>query len=219
MNYIDHLKKAFTNAQANASACNQDILALEGMSGSRTRHFYNNLLNMHDARYFEIGTWKGSSVCSAMFKNQASVVCVDNWTEFNGPKKEFIQNFNKFKGINDARFIEADCFTIDVSKLPKFNIYLYDGDHAEVSQHKALTHFIDAMDDTFIYVCDDWNWKQVRDGTQSAIAELKLTVLHEIDHRTTDNDTHPLWGSPEQKIWHNGIYACVLQKPKTCDLD
>lgn len=32
---------------------------MDGMSGIKTRHFYNNLLNYYDARYLEIGTWKG----------------------------------------------------------------------------------------------------------------------------------------------------------------
>ena len=75
------------------------------MSGLKTRHFYNNLLNFDDARYLEIGSWKGSSVCSAMYNNNAMIICVDNWSEFGGPKDEFLVNFNKFIGNNNARFI------------------------------------------------------------------------------------------------------------------
>jgi 4-hydroxyphenylpyruvate dioxygenase-like putative hemolysin len=209
---IDHLKMCFENAQLDKSKCSVEILKLDGMSGRRTRHFYNNLLTLPDARYLEIGTWKGSSVCSAMFENNANVVCVDNWTEFSGPKNEFLINFNKFKGINTAKFIEQDCFSIDVNTLPKFNIYLYDGDHKEESHYKALTHYIHCMDDSFIYVVDDWNWKSVRDGTQKAIKDLNLKILYEIDHRTTNNDTHPVFRSAQQVLWHNGIYAAVLLK-------
>ena len=29
---------------------------MDGMTGKKTRHFYNNLLNTEDARYLEIGT-------------------------------------------------------------------------------------------------------------------------------------------------------------------
>jgi hypothetical protein len=209
---IEHLKTCFENAQLDKSKCSSEILRIDGMSGRRTRHFYNNLLTLPDARYLEIGTWKGSSVCSAMFENSADVVCVDNWTEFSGPKNEFLTNFNKFKGNNTAKFIEQDCFSIDVTTLPRFNIYLYDGDHKEESHYKALTHYIDCMDDTFIYVVDDWNWKSVRDGTQRAIADLNLKILYEIDHRTTNNDTHPVFRSAQQVLWHNGIYAAVLLK-------
>jgi len=212
MDYANHIQQSFNLAQQNSSKCSSEILSMEGMSGSRTRHFYNNILNMKDARYLEIGTWKGSSVCSAMYGNNASVVCIDNWAEFNGPKNEFLQNFEKFKGQNNASFIEQDCFTVDVSKLPKFNIYLYDGDHKEICHYKALTHYIDCMDDTFIFIVDDWNWKCVRDGTLNAIRDLNLKMNFKLEYKTTFNDTHPLHGSPHQLLWHNGIAVFVLEK-------
>lgn len=212
MNYIEHIQKSFDLAQKDISKCSSEILSMEGMSGTRTRHFYNNILNIPDARYLEIGTWKGSSVCSAMYRNNASVICIDNWAEFNGPKKEFLQNFEKFKGQNNASFIEEDCFTVDVSKLPKFNIYLYDGDHKEICHYKALTHYINCMDEKFIYIVDDWNWKCVRDGTLNAIKDLGLKVDFKFEWKTTFNDTHPMHGSPAQLLWHNGIGVFVLEK-------
>ena len=39
-----------------------------------------------------------------------------------------------------------------------------------------------------------------------------MKVLYYKEIRTTNDDTHPAWGSPEQKIWHNGIYVAILQK-------
>jgi hypothetical protein len=182
------------------------------MSGTKTRHFYNNLLEISDARYLEIGTWKGSSVCSAMCGNKAKVICIDNWSEFGGPKNEFLINFEKFKGENDATFIENDCFKVDVSTLPKFNIYMYDGNHSCECHYNALLHYYSCLDDVFIFIVDDWNWKFVRDGTINSIQKLNLKVLYEKEIKTTRNDTHPTWGSPEQKEWHNGIYVSILQK-------
>lgn len=210
--YISHIKTAINNSQNNISKINQEILNLEGMSGSRTRHLYNNLCSIEDCRYLEIGIWKGSTVCSAMFGNNGNITCIDNWSQFSGPKNDFLNNFNKFKGSNKANFIEADCFNIDISKLPKYNIYLYDGDHSELSHYRALSYYYKCMDDIFIYICDDYNWKQVRDGTQYAIKDLGLKVLFEQEIRTTNDNTHPPHGSPLQKLWHNGVYVCVLQK-------
>jgi hypothetical protein len=211
--YISHIDQSFADAQKNKSKITQEILNLEGMSGSRTRHLYNNLCSMSDCRYLEIGTWKGSTVCSAMFKNKANVTCIDNWAQFNGPKNEFLLNFNKFKGENIANFIESDCFKVNINKLPKYNIYLYDGDHSELSHYRALSYFQTCLDDIFIYICDDYNWKQVRDGTQHAINDLNLKILHQQELRTTNNNTHPPLGSDLQKLWHNGIYVAILQKP------
>lgn len=207
-----HVEIAFEKADKYTSKITDGILNMDGMSGKKTRHFYNNLLNKDDARYLEIGTWKGSSVCSAMCGNKANVVCIDNWSEFGGPKSEFLNNFNEYKGENNARFIEQDCYTVDISQLSKFNIYMYDGNHTKDSHYKALVHYYDCLDDIFIFIVDDWNWKDVRDGTYTSFKQLHLSVLYEREIKTTNDDTHPPTGSEKQQEWHNGIYVAILQK-------
>jgi hypothetical protein len=82
INNIEKIKVFFENAENGISKINEDIKQIDGMSGIKTRHFYNNLLSLDDSRYLEIGTWKGSSVCSAMFGNTQKVLCIDNWSEF-----------------------------------------------------------------------------------------------------------------------------------------
>jgi hypothetical protein len=204
-------------AKAQRSKLTPKILGMEGMSGAMTRHFYNNLLSMPDARYLEVGTWKGSSVCSAMCGNKAGVVCVDNWALFNGPKDEFLHNFHRARGTNHASFVEGDCFApATVSRIralqPSFNIYLYDGCHKKESHFKALTSLIDLMDQTFIFVVDDWNWSYVRQGTYLAIKALRLRILHKHEILLTRNDQHT--DLPTAKAtWWNGIVAFVLAKP------
>lgn len=204
--YKTLIDTAFENADNNMSKITDDIIVMDGMSGTKTRHFYNNLLNFHDARYLEIGTWKGSSVCSAMCGNKATIVCIDNWSQFGGPKGEFLLNFNKHKGENEASFVENDCYKIDVTKLPKFNIFMYDGEHSSESHYKALLHYYNCLDDIFIFIVDDWNWKDVREGTINSIQKLNLKILYEKEIRLTfDNSTTT--GS-----WWNGIYVTILQK-------
>ena len=177
-----------------------------------TRHFYNNLLSLEGARYLEIGTWKGSTVCAAMCGNRAKVVAIDNWSEFGGPKFEFLYNFERFRGANDASFIESDCFSVDVSTLPMFNIFMYDGEHSLDSQCNALLHYYACLDDVFIFIVDDWNWQSVRDGTKKAIAMLNLTVLYEKEIRLTMDESHTLCPLARD-TWWNGIYISILQKP------
>jgi hypothetical protein len=209
--YKTHIDNCFDLAENNNSKINDEIINMEGMTGTKTRHFYNNLLNIDDSRYLEIGTWKGSSVCSAMYGNISKVLCIDNWSEFGGPKNEFIHNFTKFKGLNQATFIESDCYKVDVSKLPKFNIYMYDGNHSKESHYKALLHYYSCLDDIFIFIVDDWNWKDVRDGTYESIKKLNLKVLYEREIRLTNDDST----TPEpflSKTWWNGIYVAILQK-------
>ena len=142
-----------------------------------------------------------------------TVLAIDNWSEFAGPRDEFLVNFEKYKGSNNASFLEADCFSTEISSLPKFNMYLYDGDHKQESHRKALTHYINALDPIFIYVVDDWNWNCVRSGTFDAYRELNLKPLFEKEIRLTWDDTH----TPQplaMETWHNGIYVAILQKPE-----
>ena len=209
--YRELIQTAFKNAENHTSKITNDIIRMDGMSGTMTRHFYNNMLNTEDARYLEIGTWKGSSVCSAMCGNKAKVVCIDNWSEFGGPKIEFLENFNKFKGDNDATFIEDDCYNINVSLLPKFNIYMYDGNHTDESHYKSLLHYYDCLDDVFIFMVDDWNLTDVRNGTTQAIQRLNLKVLYERDIRLTWDNTHTPYPLA-MSSWWNGIYVAILQK-------
>ena len=209
--YKTVVETAFQNAENNISKITNDIINMEGMSGIKTRHFYNNLLNTENARYLEIGTWKGSSVCSAMCGNKATVVCIDNWSQFGGPKDEFLVNFEKFKGENDATFIENDCYKVDVSLLPKFNIYMYDGDHTNESHYNALLHYYNCLDDVFIFIVDDWNWEKVRNGTTKSIQKLNLKILYEKEIRLTWDDSHTPQPQASQ-TWHNGIYVAILQK-------
>lgn len=209
--YKNLIDTAYINAENNISKITPEIISMEGMSGTKTRHFYNNLLNSENIRYLEIGTWKGSSVCSAMCGNKNDIVCIDNWSEFGGPKNEFIENFTKFKGENNAIFIEKDCFSIDTRCLPKFNIYMYDGNHTSDSHYKALLHYYECLDDMFIYIVDDWNWYDVRNGTKEAIQKLNLTILYEKEIiLTSDGSTTP---EPLlSQTWWNGIYIVILQK-------
>lgn len=202
--YIDHVEKAGVDAEKCRSKCSTDIMDLDGMSGVFTRHFYNNVVSMENTRYLEIGTWKGSSTCSAMFGNEADVVCVDNWSEFGDVKKDFLENVEKFKGANKLTIVEKDAFTTTASDFPhKFNIYLYDGHHSIESHEKSLTHLIDAMDDVFIFMVDDWGWGDSQTGTHQALAKLGLVVEYEKSY------AEPGGGSG----WWNGCGVYVLRKP------
>lgn len=205
---INKLELFLENAENGISKIDNYLKEMEGMSGLKTRHFYNNLLTMPNAKYLEIGTWKGSSICSAMCENSATVVCIDNWSEFGGPKSEFLNNFEKYKGTNNATYIEADCFNIDISTIGKFNIYMYDGNHSYESHYKSLGYFIDAMEDEFVLIVDDWNWSRVRNATNASISDLNLNVLWKKEIRLSNNEETTY----DKQGWWNGICIFLLKK-------
>ncbi len=220
--YTLHLQNSIEKAESGISKLINELYTIEGMTGKITKRFYNNLLELENTRYLEIGCYKGSSTCSAMYRNKANIVCIDSWHDFllnehhnrvssTGPINDFLSNINKYKGENNITFYNEDCFKIDISKLGKFNVYLYDGDHSYESQYNALKYYIDSMDDIFVYIVDDWNDEPVRSGTFDAIRDLKLENVWNHTVRLTFNNTHT---PPDiaHETWWNGCYMCILKK-------
>jgi len=90
---------------------------------------------------------------------------------------------------------------------------MYDGEHSKNSHYKALLHYYECLDDTFIFIVDDWNWQRVRDGTFDSFTQLNLSILYQKEIRLTQDDSHtPLPLAKES--WHNGIYVAILKKNK-----
>uniref|UniRef100_A0A6C0H5J0 Methyltransferase n=1 Tax=viral metagenome TaxID=1070528 RepID=A0A6C0H5J0_9ZZZZ len=208
---INHIILSFTNAQKHISKLNEEILSMDGMSGVLTRHFYNNLLDKSNVNYLEIGPWKGSTLCSAMFGNNANIIAIDNFSEFENTKNELLENIEKYKGDNTVLFIEQDCFTVDISSFPKINIFLYDGSYNQSDVYNSLFYFYNALDDIFIYIVDDWNWEQVRNGTNDAIKNLDLEIIFDKSIRLTWDNSHTS-NLLAKKSWWNGIYFAILKK-------
>ena len=61
------------------------------------------------------------------------------------------------------------------------------------------------------YIVDDWNCKEVRDGTERAIKEFKFNVMYQHNIRLTWDDTHTPFNIAETSWW-NGIFVAILQK-------
>lgn len=212
--YTSAVQLSYENALSYQSSISDWVLKINGMSGKKYRHFINNLIrNIKDARYLEIGCWKGSTACSALSNNKVKCYLIDNWSEFGGPKEDFISNLDrcKFECVNiDSHFQEIDFRKVDYSQIGKYNVYLFDGPHTEQDQYDALQVASPALDDEFIFICDDWNWPDVRSGTKRSIKDLNLEILYSIEIRTTDDDS--CLSGFENSDWHNGYFISVLKK-------
>lgn len=211
--FIKRIDDSFRYANNKESKINQDILDIEGMSGIKSRHFFNNICSYDGTRYLEIGSFHGSTFSSALYKNKINAVSIDNWSEFGDqkPKEHFLNNLEKYKGSSDVEFIEKDCWEVDVKNLPKFNIYFYDGHHSEESQLKALTHYTECLDEQFILIVDDWNWKNVRDGTLKGLDKKNMKIIYKYELYTDHNNQHSTLAF-KHSLWHNGLVAFVIQK-------
>jgi precorrin-6B methylase 2 len=208
------LKTALEYAIKDDPKLSNDILTMHGMSGHRYRRLINKLVELTpDARYLEIGSWKGSTACSAMYGNTCKVLCIENWDIFfEAPKAEFFQNVVKFKNDNVSfQQLESEYAKVDYSQIGKFNIYLFDGPHAEHDQYAGITITQEALDDEYILIVDDWNWPEVRNGTLNALKEIDNKIISSIVVRSTQNDKHPQPAN-EQSEWHNGYFIALIEK-------
>jgi hypothetical protein len=195
----------------NISKLNDDILLIEGMSGKKTRHLYNNLCNLDNGNYLEIGVYKGSSFISSIYNNNINALAIDNWSQFNSSKNIFINNVKNYCPNNNFNFIEKNCFDIDKCDINKYldgvDVYLYDGDHTYEAHKRSITHFFPFLSKYSIIIIDDWRtdngWDKVQNGTYAGLNEVNLKVHKFIEHITFQEETGPT------EYWNGfGLFVC-----------
>ena len=196
-----NIKQAFDDTEELKSKIPpEDINKLTGLCSPKVWHLLNNLCAETDS-YLEVGTYMGSSLMAALYENShVSAVAVDNFCMKPHTRGHFFANTKHLK----FDFIEEDAFKIPPSVIPPTELYFYDGEHSYDSQYKGLAHFLPAMKTEFVYVCDDWNNKPVREGTFAAIKDTGLEILefHERQDTTMKN----------KEQWWCGIAVLKLKK-------
>jgi hypothetical protein len=207
------IKHSFDQALYNESPLPTEIRDIDGMSGQKYRAFINRLVrSCPNPRYLEVGSWTGSTAIAALSGNGASALCIDNWSQFGGPKDQFFQNIETILSEKiQFKFMECDFRSVDYESIGKFNIYLFDGPHEEADQYDGIVIAQPALTETFFLVVDDWNWREVRVGTLSALAASRCQLECSIELRTTLDGSHPSH-SGKQSDWHNGYFIAVVRK-------
>lgn len=189
------------------------IRYMEGMSGKKYRYFINNLLaTIPNPRYLEIGSHAGSTACAAIYGNKLKATCIDNWSEFGGPKNSFMQNIEKVKSSDvDFTFIESDFRSVDYNSIGKHNVYLFDGPHFQQDQYDGISLVQEALDDLYVLIVDDYNWSIIRQGTESALEYVGHKILAKMEILTYVGDGHPVI-SHQYSDWHDGYLIALVSK-------
>ncbi len=194
-----------------------EIRSMDGLSGRKFRVLLNNLIRTFEyPKYLEIGSWLGSTACSACYKNDLEMTCIDNWSQnFSNnldPKKTFKKNIKNYITKNSKfRVIEKDFRQFNFNLLEKINIYFYDGSHNYEDHFDSVKLILPSLANKFIFIVDDWNWRQVREGTLDAIKKQKLRVVSGLEIKTTDDDSSSLV-TGSNSDWHQGVAFFVIEK-------
>jgi len=208
---ISQVETAITLAEQGQTQLTEKELTLEGMSSRKNRIFLNELVKNPNTRYLEIGTWRGSTLVSALYRNSPQLaVAIDNFSQFDADQSQLLTNC-KNSGLEegkDFQFINQDCFNLtpeQKAQIKDITVYFYDGDHRPIDQEMALTYYLDHMADYFIFIVDDWDYSEVKQGTRSALYKMPVSVHKE---------WQLLGGWPHNtaNTWWNGLYVGVLSK-------
>jgi hypothetical protein len=207
------LKSAFDRALKGESQLSQLVLGMPGMSGRCYRMFVNNLVRViSEPRYLEVGSWAGSTACAAMEGNALTMLCIDDWSQFGGPKEAFLSHIDMFR--NDSvhfSYLAVDFRSVNVAEIGRFNIYLFDGPHEEQDQYNGLSLLEVALEDDVFFIVDDWNWPAVRRGTMNAIRDTSFEIEYAIELRTASDNGRPAQLNAASD-WHNGYFFSKLRR-------
>ncbi len=204
MDWICHVTESVFAAYRGISKLPPGILAVPGYSSPQVRHLLNNLCDLPESRYLEVGTWQGATALSASYLNSGSFKAIDNFSEFGGQRDACLRHREQWSGRCRFELIDADCWAHDVGTLGPVNTSFNDGAHGEDDQYRAFTKFGGILTDPFIAIVDDWNWGHVRKGTHRAFTELSFHTL------ATWNLYSP--GNCTNDGWWNGLFLAVVSR-------
>lgn len=151
--------------------------------------------HMPDSEVFvNVGVWRGFTFLSGLIGNERKrCVGIDNFSEFGGPKEEFLERFNRYKGANHS-FHAMDYVTYfaKVHQGP-IGYYLYDGHHGYDSQLQGLQVAEPFFSRNCIVMVDDTNWDEPRRATMDFIAQSPHRYKILLDATTSCNRHPTLW--------------------------
>jgi hypothetical protein len=210
---IEHVNQSISAALRHQSWIHAEALDVKGFTSGVMIRLFANLVHLpiENPAYLEVGLYCGKSFCACMNNSPTlNLYGVEDFSQdFGDPsvRPQLEANIEKFKG--DARsvtVINSDAFKVDLKDIKhKIQVYCFDGEHSYESQKKAIPYYLDAMDDTWVFICDDFDWSGPSRGTKDALAELKDKVKIEREWILTD-------GVPDSPTWHNGLGIFVLSK-------
>ena len=206
---IEEVSKAIELANLRQSKLTEEILSLDGNENSprKVRCLLNNLVTSND-KYLEVGSWRGASCISAIYKNNVRHYnCIDSFCQTGEGNRQILEN--NFRTIIGAEpnLIEQDSFAVDLEKMEKdFTVYFYDGFHSFDAQKQALTYYYPVLADEFLLIVDDWDTQGwgVQEGTYAGIMECKLNVAYKVE-------LHNVPGRHLEEWW-NGLGIFILRK-------
>lgn len=211
MDLVKHIDDSIEWGELEVSKLNQDILDIHGITSNKVKCFLNNICNIDNATYLEIGVFRGSTFCSAIHNNNIRSIAIDNFMSPNLtpkgvsqkignlykhnidvlPQEEFITNVKKYGDAEKISVYKTDYQTFDFKTLPNVDIIFYDGETKFHDQYVALTNMLPIFSKETIIIMDDWNWDS--GAFTKFVNDNNLYISHYKEIFTSGEDLDDFW--------------------------
>ena len=211
MDLVKHIDESIEWGRLEVSKLTQDILDIHGITSNKVKCFLNNICNIDNATYLELGVFRGATFCSAIYGNDIYSIAVDNFMSPNLtprgvshkisnyyrynidiiPQEEFLDNVKRFGDVDKISVYKTDYQMFDFSPLSNVDIIFYDGETKFHDQYTALKNMLPIFSDETILIMDDWNWKN--GALDRFIEDNNLFILHSKELFTSGEDPDDFW--------------------------
>ncbi len=150
---------------------------------------------MSDGQAFvNVGVWHGFSLLAGMAGHQdVRCVGIDNFSEFGGPREEFLARFRAASGpAHEFHEMDYREYFASVHRGP-IGLYIYDGDHAYEHQLRGLEAAEPWLAPGCIVIVDDTNEEAPARATRDFMAARSGAWKVLCDRRTSGNGHPTLW--------------------------
>lgn len=147
-----------------------------------------------DYAYLNIGVWNGFTLLAGIVGNPTrSIIGVDNFSEFGGPREDFLRRFERQRS-SKHQFFDMD-YRLFFSSHPnvKVGLYYYDGPHTYGDQYDALSLADPYLVDGAIVMVDDANWQEPRQATLDFVQRHEGKYALVLDLKTRNNGHPTYW--------------------------
>ena len=144
--------------------------------------------------YVELGSFRGTSLISAMLGNEGEFVAIDDFSFRDASREQLEANLRRF-GLDGPRIVQGDAFEIlrgDALGGTRAGVWYYDAAHTYEQQLDGLVLAEPYLADHALLVVDDSEWEFVADATRDYLErDSRARMLFDIPgHEKGDS---PWW--------------------------
>jgi Methyltransferase domain len=147
-----------------------------------------------DVSFVNVGVWNGFTLLSGMVGNSDKrCVGVDNFSEFGGPREQFLSRFNTYKS-EAHHFYDSDYRDyFKNNHSGEIGFYIYDGSHSYENQMAGLKIAEPFLGQDAIVLVDDTNGVEPRQATLDFISQNANKYELLLDTCTPANKHPTFW--------------------------